>query len=116
MFSHFLGSRASVDITVAWENNTIIMNVVSSSSFFAILLLSMTSYGMDYLFCQFGSSVPAVSSPYFLPTPSLLTLDGCRGSEKVQELSATDITSVFYQHCFSLECKAHQNPDCYEVS
>ena len=31
----------------------------------------MTSYGMEYLFGQFGSAVPAVSPPSFLGAPRL---------------------------------------------
>ena len=37
-----------------------------------VCLFSMTSYGMEYPFGQFGPAVPAVSPPSFLCTPSLL--------------------------------------------
>lgn len=38
-----------------------------------VLLLSMTSHGMEHLFGQLGSAVPAVSSPSVLCTSSLLS-------------------------------------------
>jgi len=61
------------------------LSLQMSSLFFFFLylnLLSMTTYGMDYkdymahpndLFGQLRSAVPAVSSPNFLCTASLLT-------------------------------------------
>jgi len=37
-----------------------------------VYILSVTSYGTEYPFGQFGSAVPAVSPPVFLCIPSLL--------------------------------------------
>ncbi|PKU31525.1 rna-directed dna polymerase from mobile element jockey-like [Limosa lapponica baueri] len=42
------------------------------TAYLRLLLLNMTSYGMEYPFGQFESAVPALSPPSLLPTPSLL--------------------------------------------
>lgn len=50
------------------------------------LLLSMTFYGTDHPFDQFGSAALAASPPKLLPIPSLLTERARREAEKVLTL------------------------------
>lgn len=46
--SQFLGSRTTVHIAAASEDNTLITNVPLLCLFLIFLLLGMTSYGMEY--------------------------------------------------------------------
>ena len=76
----------------------------------AFLLLSVTSYDMEYPFGQLGSAVPAVPPPSFLCTPSLLT-DGvvCEAEKTLtlyEHCSAVPKTSLCYQRCFGHKSKA----------
>ena len=65
-----------------------------------LLLLSLISHDMEYVFGQFMSAVPSVSSPNFLYTPSLLTGDLKWEKEKASVLckysSATARTLLCY--------------------
>ena len=79
------------------------------SSFFPQLyMLSMTSYGMEYPFGQFGSAVLCVSPPNFLGTPSPLAGGVVWEAEKALALwkhhwAVTKM--VCYQQCFQNKSK-----------
>lgn len=72
-----------------------------------LLLLSTTSYSMEYPFVRLGSADPAVSPPNLLPTPNLLTAGTEWETKKVLMLckrcSAIAKTRVCYQHWFGHE-------------
>lgn len=68
MFSHITESRASFHLTVTWEDKCHNhKHAPFPSPCLELLLLSMTWYGMEYHFGQFGSAIPGV-----FPSPWLL--------------------------------------------
>lgn len=75
MFSHYLGSRAFVDVAFSSESKHLNKKYVSSPSFSYLLTLSMAAYEIEYPFGHFGSAILAVSSPKLFPTPSLLAFE-----------------------------------------
>ena len=59
---------------IFWATSALEAKAAPPPSFsYGVLLLSMMLYGTEYHSGQFGSAVPAVSPPSFLPIPSLLT-------------------------------------------
>lgn len=80
MFSHYLGSRASVDVAFSSENKHLNNKYVFSPSFSYLLMMSTAAYEIEYPFGHFGSAILAVSSPKLFPTPSLLAFEAGVGN------------------------------------
>lgn len=82
-----------------------------------ILSLSMTLYGMEYLFGQLGLAVPSVSPSRLLPTSSLLAVGAEWETEKDLMLckycSTIAEPLVCYQYCF-IQSKTKHCMGCYE--
>lgn len=72
MSSHFLGSRASVCIAIASEEQGLPNKYHPLLLSPRLLVLNMTSKGMEYLFGQFRSDAPSMSPFNFLLTSSLM--------------------------------------------
>jgi len=90
VFSHLQKSHAPSHLTVTWGDKGHHSEhplIPPSPSF---ILLSTTSYGMDYPVVQVRSAVSAVFPPNFLCTSSLLT--GGVGWEAEKAL-------ILYKHC-----------------
>lgn len=71
MSSHFLGSRASVCVAIASEDQGLPNKYHPLLLSPQLLVLNMTSKGMGYLFGQFRSDAPSMSPFNFLLTSSL---------------------------------------------
>lgn len=67
----------------ASEDTRLLIGSSEGISLFALLLLlSTATYKVEDSFGQIGSTVPTVSSPTFLPTPSLLAVRGKNEEQK----------------------------------
>uniref|UniRef100_A0A8B9ECY3 Uncharacterized protein n=1 Tax=Anser cygnoides TaxID=8845 RepID=A0A8B9ECY3_ANSCY len=84
-----------------------------SSSFFPLLLLSVTSHGMEYPFGWFRSAALVMFVSHFFAHP-------LGGLERVlmlcQHCSAADTALVWYHCCFSYECRAQHCMGCCRES
>ena len=82
-----------------------------------ILMLSMTSYGLEYPFGQSGSAVPSVSPSNLLYTYSLLASGVVWGAEKALTLCkhclAIAKTSGYYKHYFQHKSKTQPHAKYY---
>jgi len=119
VFSHLQESRAPSRVTVTWEDKCHHSDRPPPSFFFSPLcMLSMTSYGMESPFGQWGSAVLAVSPPIFFCTPSLLAGGVLGRADKTltlcKDCSAVTKTSLCYQHCFQHKSKTLPPTSYYE--
>lgn len=98
----FPGKRGPLNVTIYWEDK------YHHSECSHLLILSANFYwcalyGMEYLFGQWGSAVPAVSPPKFLcpqPPHCWENIRNGVGLALCKHCSAITKTSVCCQHCF----------------
>lgn len=121
VFSHFLESRTSACVMVAWEDRC------HSLKRFPLYLLFLSFYCWTQHHtvwkCPFGQLEPAVLAvalPSILPTckPTCFGERGGRGKKAFllcRHCSAAAKRVMCYQHCFNHKGKAQRHTGCCEV-